>query len=76
MIQDKAQSAGNGMALFKDCNAVLDHLGSSRRASREAIARRVVPLDKDRAIACEARLAINGFTTRCMRQYQFVRLLV
>jgi len=29
MIQDKAQSAGNGHVLYKDCNAVLDHLGNS-----------------------------------------------
>jgi hypothetical protein len=42
----------------------LYHLGSSLRASREAVARRVAPLDKDRAIACEVRLAINCFTTR------------
>ncbi len=45
MIQDKAQSAGNGR-LFKDCNAVLDHLGSSLRASREAVVRGVAPLGK------------------------------
>ncbi len=47
MIQDKAQSAGNGVFLFKDCNAVLDHLGSSLRASREAVVRGVAPLGKD-----------------------------
>ncbi len=46
MIQDKTQSAGNGR-LFKDCNAVWDNLGSSLRASREAIVRSVVPLGKD-----------------------------
>ncbi len=46
MIQDKTQSAGNGR-LFKDCNAVWDDLGSSLRASREAIVRSVVPLGKD-----------------------------
>jgi hypothetical protein len=69
-----------GHALFKGCKAYLvlltpltcihagdaglDHLGGSRRASREAVARGVTPLDKDRAIAGEACLAINGFTTR------------
>ncbi len=46
MIQDKAQSEGNGR-LFKDCNAVLNHLGSSLRASREAVVRGVAPLGKD-----------------------------
>ena len=33
-------------ALFKDCNAVLAHLGRSLRASREALVRGVAPLDK------------------------------
>ncbi len=46
MIQDKAQSVGNGR-LFKDCNAGLDHLGSALRASREAAVRGVAPLGKD-----------------------------
>jgi len=46
MIQDKAQSAENGRILFKDCNAVLDHLGGSLRASREAVVRFVAPLGK------------------------------
>ena len=44
MIQDKALSAGNGLSLFKDYNAVLDYLGSSLRASREAVIRGVAPL--------------------------------
>jgi hypothetical protein len=57
IIQDKAQSAGNGQSLFKGCNAVLDYLGSSLRASREALARGVAPLGKGLAIPCEARLA-------------------
>ena len=46
IIQDKAQSAGNGQVLFKGCNAVLDYLGSSLRASREALVRGVAPLGK------------------------------
>ncbi|MEE8339924.1 MAG: hypothetical protein V3R56_07245, partial [Xanthomonadales bacterium] len=37
--------------LFKGCNAVLGHLGSSLRASREAVVRGVTPLGKDQAIA-------------------------
>ncbi len=44
MIQDKEQSAENGRVLFKGCNAVLDHLGGSLRASREAVVRCVAPL--------------------------------
>jgi hypothetical protein len=47
MVQDKTQFAGNGKVLFKDCNAVLGHLGSSLRASREAVVRGVAPLGKD-----------------------------
>ena len=47
MIQDKAQSAENGRVLFKDCNAVLDHMGSSLRASSEAVVRGVALLGKD-----------------------------
>ncbi len=46
MIQDKAQSAGNGRVLFKGCNAVLDHPGGSLRASREGVVRCVAPLGK------------------------------
>ena len=56
MIQDKAPSAGNGR-LFKGCSAVLDHLGSSLRASREAVVRGVAPLGKDAPLpARRARL--------------------
>jgi hypothetical protein len=29
MIQDKTQAAVNGTVLFKDCNAVLEHLSCS-----------------------------------------------
>jgi hypothetical protein len=47
MIQDKAQCAGNGGVLFKGCNAVLDHLACSLRASREAVVLGVAPLGKD-----------------------------
>ena len=50
--------------LFKGCNAVLGHLGSSLRARREAVVRGVTPLGKDRAIAGETCLAPNHFTTR------------
>ena len=46
MIRDKAQTEGNGRFLFKGCNAALDHLGSSLRASREAVVRHVASLGK------------------------------
>ncbi len=46
MIQDKAKSAGNGRVLFKDYNAVLDHLVCSLRASRDTIVRGLAPLGK------------------------------
>ena len=46
MIQDKAQAARNGRVLFKGCNAVLNHLACSLRASREAVVRGVAPLGK------------------------------
>jgi len=74
MIQDKAQSAGNGMYLCKDCNAVLDHLGSSLRASREAVVRGVAPPGKDAPLPARrawrstaSRLAepINITVTEC-----------
>jgi len=47
MIQDKAHSAGNRRVLVKGCNAVLDHLACSLRASREAVVRGVTPFGKD-----------------------------
>jgi hypothetical protein len=46
MIQDKAQTEGEWHVLFKGCNAALDHLGSSLRASREAVVRRVASFGK------------------------------
>ena len=64
MIQDKAQLEGNGGPLFKGCNAVLDHLASSLRASREAVARVVAPLGKGPTIPGGSRLAVNGFSAR------------
>ena len=47
MTQDKARSEETGTALFEGCNAGLDHLGGSLRASREAVVRCVPPLGKD-----------------------------
>ena len=64
MFQDKAQTAENGLVLFKGCNAVLGHLGTSLRASWEAVVRGVAPLGKDQAITCEVRHTVNHFPTR------------
>jgi len=47
MFQAKAQTAKNGPVLPKGCNTVLGHLGTSLRASWEAVVRVVTPLDKD-----------------------------
>ena len=47
MTQDKAQSAVNGCALDKGCNAVLSHLRPSLRARREAVICGVTLLGKD-----------------------------
>jgi hypothetical protein len=60
MIQDKAQSAGNGRVLCKDCNAVLSHLGRSLRASREALVRGVAPLAKDPPFPARRALRSNA----------------
>ena len=62
MIQDKAQSAENGGVLFKDCNAELDHLGGSLRASREAGVRGVAPLGK--GMPFPARRALRPTVSR------------
>ena len=41
MIQDKTLAAENGCSLFKDGDAVLNHLASSLWASRKAVVRGV-----------------------------------
>ena len=63
MIQDKTQTANNGVVLVKGCNAVLDHLLSSLRASREAVVRGVAPLGKDQPLP--ARHAFGNCSLRC-----------
>ena len=60
IIQDKAQSAGTGQVLFKGCNAVLDYLGSSLRASREALVRGVAPLGKGEPFPARRALRSNA----------------
>ena len=62
VIQDKAQSVENGRVLFKGCNAELDHLGGSLRASREAVVRGVAPLGKD--MPFPARRALRPTASR------------
>jgi len=47
MSQDKAQFAGNGCSIGKDCNAVLGHLVASLRARREAVICVVASFAKD-----------------------------
>ncbi|MCD6344273.1 MAG: hypothetical protein J7M17_01530 [Anaerolineae bacterium] len=58
-VQDKAQFAGNGCSIDKGCNAVLNVLGGSLRASREAAIRGVAPLGDGTTITREARLAAD-----------------
>ncbi|MFQ6004620.1 MAG: hypothetical protein ACE5OQ_03875 [Woeseia sp.] len=62
MIQDQAQSTENGRVFFKDCNAVLDRLGGSLRASREVVIRFVAPLGKGPPFP--ARRALRPTTSR------------
>jgi hypothetical protein len=69
MFQDKAQTAENGwqsveLGMIYCGKTEFGHLGASLRASWEAVVRGVAPLGKDRAITCEARLAVNHFPTR------------
>jgi len=78
MFQDKAQTAKNGPVLLKGCNTVLGHLkgcntvlghlGTSLRASREAVVRGVTPLGKDTLLP--ARHALRPTTS------QFAELVI
>jgi len=61
MIQVKAQAAGNGSALSKVCNAGLDHLGRSLRASRKAPARGVATLGKGAPLPASRVLRSSAF---------------
>ncbi len=72
MIQDKAQTAGNAGVLFKGCNARLDHLGSSLRASREAVVRGVTPLGKDMPLT--ARRALRPTASRLAEPINIISL--
>ena len=75
-VQDKAQFAGNGCSIDKGCNAVLNVLGGSLRASREAAIRGVTPLGDGATIPREARLAASRFPARCIHQSYLDGVLV
>ncbi len=61
MIQDKTLSAENGCSLFKDGDAVLNHLASSLWAIRKAIVRGVAPLGKDAPLPARRALRPTAF---------------
>jgi len=63
MVLDKAQFAGNGHSLAKNCNTVLSHLWASLRARRETAIYGVRFLVKGTAIYCETCLVANGFSS-------------
>ena len=56
MIQDKTLFAKKGYSLVKDGDAVLNHLASSLRASREGVVRGVAPLGKDAPLPAKRAL--------------------
>jgi hypothetical protein len=64
MVQDKAQFAGNGHSLGKNCNAVLGHLWASLRARRETVIYGVRFLAKGTTICCGTCLVANSFSSR------------
>ena len=62
MVQDKAQFENNGQVLVENCNAGLDHLVSSLRASRETAVCGVAPFGKDQPFP--ARHALHATASR------------
>ena len=60
MFRSKAQCEGNGRTLGEHCNAAAGHHRDALRVSLSTPPDCVAPLDKGAAIACEARLAVNG----------------
>jgi len=48
-----------GHSLVEHCNAAAEHHRDALRVSLSRPTDCVAPLDKDRAIACETRLAVN-----------------
>jgi hypothetical protein len=61
MIEDKTLSAENGYSLFKDSDAVFNHLADSRWASREEVVRGVTPLAKDAPLPARRVLRATPF---------------
>jgi len=68
MVQDKAQFAGNGCSLVKNCNAVLGHLWASLRARRETVIYGVASLVKGGPFP--ARRALQLTTSRLADMYR------
>jgi len=59
VFRSKAQCAGNGRTLVKQCNAAAGHHRGALRVSLSTPTNCVVPLAKGTAIAFEARLVVN-----------------
>ena len=59
VFRSKAQCAGNGRTLVKQCNAAAKHHRDAPRVSLSTPTNCVVPLAKGVAIAFEARLVVN-----------------
>ena len=59
VFRSKAQCEGNGYSLVEHCNAAAGHHSDALGVSLSTPTDCVAPLDKGRAIACEARLAVN-----------------
>jgi hypothetical protein len=59
VFRSKAQCEGNGYSLVEHCNAAARQHSDALRVSLSTPTDCVASLDKGRAIACEARLAVN-----------------
>ncbi|MEN8129682.1 MAG: hypothetical protein ABFS45_05710 [Pseudomonadota bacterium] len=59
VFRSKAQCEGNVYHLVEHCNAAAGHHRDALRVSLSTPTDGVAPLDKGRAIICEARLAVN-----------------
>ncbi len=59
VFRSKAQCEGNGYSLVEHWNAAAGHHRDALRVSLSTPTDCVPPLDKGKAIACKARLAVN-----------------
>jgi hypothetical protein len=59
VFRSKAQCDGNGDSLVEHCNAAAGQHSDALRVSLSTLTDCVAPVEKGRAIACEARLAVN-----------------